>query len=72
MEWLFLIIICDEPRSTKKGRPRGGSVPVSIFVNTVLPCRASERPRGEGALIELHGLMIFIVRVRTLGSCTFL
>ena len=44
MEWLFLIIICDEPRRTKKGRLRGGSVPVSIVVNTVLPRRASERP----------------------------
>ena len=64
MECLFLIIICDEPRRTKKGRPRGGSVSISIVVNTGLPRRASEAMR-RGTLIELHGLMIFMVRVRT-------
>ncbi len=34
------------------GRHRGGSVSISIFVNTALPRRAPERPRGEGALIK--------------------
>jgi hypothetical protein len=58
MEYLILIIICDERRRTKKGRPRGGSVFLSIFVNTALPRRASERPGGEGALIKLQGAMI--------------
>ena len=43
MDCLFLIIICDEPRRPKKGRPRGGSVSKTI-VNTALPRRASERP----------------------------
>ncbi len=65
MEYIILIIICDEPRRTKKGRPRGGSVPLSIFVNTALPRRASERPGGEGALIKLQVLMIFMIWVRT-------
>jgi len=36
MECLFLKIICDEPRRTKKDA-RGGSVSLCIFVNTVLP-----------------------------------
>ncbi|HJX57027.1 MAG TPA: hypothetical protein VJ350_09380, partial [Methanoregula sp.] len=41
---IFISHNCDERRRPKKGRPRGGSVPVSIFVNITLPRRASERP----------------------------
>ena len=63
MEYLILIIAMNPPPPT--GRPRGGSVPVSIFVNTALPRRTLEKPRGEGALINLQGLMIFMGWVRT-------
>jgi len=53
-----------------EGAPRGGFVSAGISANTGLPRRASEWP-GAGALPKSHDLIIFIVRVRTHGSCIF-
>jgi len=54
------------------GRPRGGSVSVGIFAKhrTAPPCLGEALRRG--ILLKLHGLMIFMVWVRTLCSCLFL
>ncbi len=64
MECLFLIIICDEPPAPEGTPPRRISVYKHICKNrTAPPCLVEALRRG--ALIKLHGLMIFIVRVRT-------
>ena len=47
-----------------EGRPRGGSVPLSICKHRTAPPCLGEALR-RGALIELHGLMIFTIRVWT-------
>ena len=62
MECLFLIIICDEHRRPRRGAPAADHIYKQICkYRTAPPCLREALRRG--ALIELHGLMIFMVRV---------
>ncbi len=62
MEWLFLIIICDEPAAADGASPQRIGVYKHICKHrTALPSLGEVLKRGT--LIESHGLMIFMVRV---------
>jgi len=64
MEWLNLVIMCDETRRPDGTLPRRiGVCKHSCKHRTAPPCPGEALRRG--ALIQLHGLMIFMVRVRT-------
>ncbi len=70
MEYLFLIIIWMNPAVPEGTPPRRISACKRICKHRSAPPCLGEALR-RGALIKLQGLMIFIIRVRTPGSCTF-
>ncbi len=61
MECLFLIIICDEPRRSRRGAPAADQIYKHICKHrTAPPCLGEALRRG---VLILHELMIFMVRV---------
>ncbi len=65
MEYLSLIIICDEPRRPRRGAPAADQ---SLKAYSLTPhCPAVPRRGPEaGSPHKITGLMNFMVRVRTL------
>jgi hypothetical protein len=58
------------PAAPDGAPPRRISIYTYICKNRTAPPCLGEALR-RGTILKLHGLMIFIVRVRTPGSCTF-
>ena len=71
MEYLFLIIICDEPAAPEGAPPRRISACKHFCKHRTAPPCLGEALR-RGALIKLEGLMIFMVWVRTPVHAPFL
>ena len=65
MEYLYLLIICDEPAAPDGAPPRRISVYTYICKHRTAPPCLGEALR-RGILLKLHGLMIFMVWVRTI------